>query len=87
MNIDNEEIELIFREYFAKHIKKKNIAIDGKWLNGSDVNGQYTQQSHKAILNVLDKDTQIVFAQELPLEGISFLTILKRAKYLHLQSF
>ena len=62
MNVDNEEIELVFREYFAKHIKKKNVAIDGKWLNGSDVNGQYTQQNHKAILNVLDKDTQIVFA-------------------------
>jgi predicted transposase YbfD/YdcC len=64
MNVDNEEIEQIFRVYFSKHIKKKNVAIDGKWLNGSDINGQYTQQSHKAILNVLDKDTQIVFAHK-----------------------
>jgi len=64
MNVDNEEIEQIFRAYFSKHIKKKNVAIDGKWLNGSDINGQYTQQSHKAILNVLDKDTQIVFAHK-----------------------
>ena len=50
--MDNEALELIFREYFAKHIKNKNIAIDGKWLNGSDINAQYRQQSHKAILNV-----------------------------------
>lgn len=64
MNVCNNEIETIFRNYFAKYTKKKNIAIDGKWLNGSDVNGQYTQQSHKAILNVLDKDTQIVFAHK-----------------------
>jgi len=64
MNVDNEEIELIFRDYFAKHIKKKNVAIDGKWLNGSDINGQYTQQNHKAVLNILDKDTQIVFAHK-----------------------
>ena len=64
MNVDNNEIESIFRNYFAKHIKRKNVAIDGKWLNGSDVNGQYTQQNHKAILNILDKDTQIVFAHQ-----------------------
>ena len=64
MNVCNEEIELIFRDYFAKHIKKKNVAVDGKWLNGSDINGQYTQQSHKAVLNILDKDTQIVFAHK-----------------------
>lgn len=64
INVDNNEIETIFRNYFSKYIKRKNIAIDGKWLNGSDVNGQYTQQKHKAILNILDKDTQIVFAHQ-----------------------
>ena len=64
VNVDNEEIELIFRDYFTKYIKKKHVAIDGKWLNGSDINGQYTQQNHKAILNVLDKDTQVVFAHK-----------------------
>lgn len=64
INVDNNEIETIFRKYFIKHIKKKNVAIDGKWLNGSDVNGQYTQMKHKAILNVLDKDVQIVFAHK-----------------------
>jgi len=64
INVDNDDLEIIFREYFEKHITKKNIAIDGKWLNGSDVNAQYTQQSHQAILNVLDKDTKIVFAHK-----------------------
>ncbi len=64
INVDNNEIETVFGKYFEKHIKKKNIAIDGKWLNGSDVNGQYTQHNHKAVLNILDKDTQIVFAHK-----------------------
>jgi len=64
INVDNNDLEIIFREYFKKHITKKNIAIDGKWLNGSDINAQYTQQSHQAILNVLDKDAKIVFAHK-----------------------
>jgi len=64
INIDNNSLEIVFREYFEKHITKKNIAIDGKWLNGSDVNAQYTKQSHQAILNVLDKDVKIVFAHK-----------------------
>jgi predicted transposase YbfD/YdcC len=64
INVDNNKLEIIFRDYFAKYIKKKNIAIDGKWLNGSDVNAQYTTQSHQAMLNVLDKDTKIVFAHK-----------------------
>ncbi|MDQ7060209.1 MAG: ISAs1 family transposase [Sulfurimonas sp.] len=38
--------------------------MDGKWLNGSDVNGQYIQESHKAMLNILDKDIKIVFAHK-----------------------
>lgn len=62
MNIDNNELEAIFRRYFKKFIEKKNVAVDGKWLNGSDINAQYRQQSHNAILNILDKDTKIVFA-------------------------
>jgi len=62
INIDNNELEAIFRKYFEKYIDKKNVAVDGKWLNGSDINAQYTQQSHNAILNILDKDKKIVFA-------------------------
>jgi hypothetical protein len=56
MNIDNNELEVIFRKHFEPYVKLDNIAIDGKWLRGSDVNGQYTQESHKCILNMLDKD-------------------------------
>ncbi len=62
INVGNNALESIFRECFSKYIDKKGIAIDGKWLRGSDVNGQYTQAKHKSVLNVLDKTTKIVFA-------------------------
>ena len=65
INIDNNELEEVFRKYFKRFVEKKNVAIDGKWLNGSDINAQYTQQSHNAILNILDKDKKIVFAHKL----------------------
>jgi hypothetical protein len=64
MNIDNNELEVIFRKHFEPYVKLDNIAIDGKWLRGSDVNGQYTQESHKCILNMLDKDRKIVIAHK-----------------------
>ena len=64
INTDNNALENIFREYFSKYAKKKNIAIDGKWLRGSDINGQYTQEGHKSMLNILDKDAKIVFAHK-----------------------
>ena len=38
--------------------------IDGKGLRGSDISGQYTQESHKCILNMLDKDVKIVIAHK-----------------------
>lgn len=38
-NTDNNALEKVFRKYFSNYVKKENIAIDGKWLNGSDVNG------------------------------------------------
>jgi DDE_Tnp_1-associated/Transposase DDE domain len=63
-NIDNNELEVIFRNHFEPYVNLENIAIDGKWLRGSDVNGQYTQESHKSILNVLDKDSKIVIAHK-----------------------
>ena len=63
-NTDNNALERVFREFFFPFITQKNIAIDGKWLRGSDVNGQYTQERHKAILNILDKDIKIVFAHK-----------------------
>ena len=62
INVGNDALENIFRDYFSKYIDRNAVAIDGKWLRGSDVNGQYTQAQHKAVLNVLDKDTRIVFA-------------------------
>ena len=62
INTDNNALETIFRDFFFKYIIQENVAIDGKWLRGSDVNGQYTQEAHKAVLNILDKDIKIVFA-------------------------
>ena len=80
VNTDNNALEKIFRDYFSKFIKKENIAIDGKWLNGSDVNGQYVKESHKAILNILDKDIKIVFAHKfLHKDKKSEITALKEA--------
>ncbi len=64
INTDNNALDNIFTEYFSEHVRKKNIAIDGKFLRGSDVNGQYTQEGHKAMLNILDKDAKIVFAHK-----------------------
>ena len=64
MNIDNNELEIVFRNHFAPYVKLDNIAIDGKWLRGSDISGQYTQESHKCILNMLDKDAKIVIAHK-----------------------
>jgi len=65
INTDNNALEKIFRKYFTPFVKKEEIAIDGKWLNGSDANGQYIQACHKAILNILDKNQKIVFAHKL----------------------
>ena len=63
-NTNNNALERVFRDFFFPFTKQKNIAIDGKWLRGSDINGQYTQERHKAILNILDKDIKIVFAHK-----------------------
>jgi predicted transposase YbfD/YdcC len=65
VNIDNNFLELIFREFFKKYSTYENLAVDGKWLNGSDISGQYTQEPHKAILNILDKDKKIVVGHKL----------------------
>ena len=58
-------MELIFKEFFKKYSTYENLAVDGKWLNGSDISGQYTQEPHKAILNILDKDKKIVVGHKL----------------------
>ena len=64
INTDNNALERVFRDYFSNFIKRDNVAIDGKWLKGSDANGQYVDECHKAILNILDKDKKIVFAHK-----------------------
>jgi hypothetical protein len=64
INIDNNELEVIFRNHFEPYVNLDNIAIDGKWLRGSNITGQYTQESHKCILNMLDKDVKIVIAHK-----------------------
>ena len=64
MNTSNDALETVFREYFSKYVDKKNISVDGKWLRGSDVKGQYIQQSHKLVLNIFDKDTKIVMGHK-----------------------
>ncbi len=63
-NVSHDELEIVFREFFSKYSKGKNIAIDGKWLNGSDVKGQYLTQSHKSVLHIFDKDNKIALGHK-----------------------
>jgi hypothetical protein len=64
-NISHDGLETVFREYFSKYAVGKNIAIDGKWLNGSDANGQYTGKVyHKSVLHIFDKDSKIVLGHK-----------------------
>ena len=65
INTDNNTLERVFRTHFAPFVKQEEIAVDGKWLNGSDANGQYVRAAHKAVLNILDKKSKIVFAHKL----------------------
>ena len=78
-NTDNNALENVFRDFFFPFTTQENIAIDGKWLRGSDINGQYTQERHKSILNILDKDIKIVFAHKfLDKKKSSEITALKK---------
>ena len=58
-NVSYDALEIVFRNFFAKYAQKENLAIDGKWLNGSDVKGQYLESSHQSVLHILDKDCKI----------------------------
>ncbi len=69
-NVSHDELEIVFREYFGKFAMGKNIAIDGKWLNGSDAHGQYTGKvSHKSVLHIFDKDSKIVLGHKFMEKG------------------
>ncbi|MEA3352339.1 MAG: transposase family protein [Campylobacterota bacterium] len=68
-NSTNKIFLKLFVKFFSRYVKKKNIAVDGKWLNGSDVNGQYTKESHKLIFNIFDKDSKIVIAHKFLKKG------------------
>ena len=69
MNTDNNELEKVFRDYFFPYVKLDKIAVDGKWLRGSDVSGQYTKQGHKSIFNILDKEKKLVVAHKFMEKG------------------
>jgi len=69
MNTDNNELEKVFRDYFFPYVDLETISVDGKWLRGSDVNGQYTQESHKSIFNILDKEKKLVIAHKFMEKG------------------
>jgi len=63
-NVSYDGLEVVFREFFSNQAIGKNVAIDGKWLNGSDVKGQYLESSHKSVLHILDKDNKIVLGHK-----------------------
>jgi len=68
-NVNYDALEIVFRATFKAYRKGENTAIDGKWMNGSDVNGQYVQQSHKSVLHILDKDVKIVLGHKFMEKG------------------
>lgn len=65
INTDNEALELLFRTWFKKYAKGKHIAVDGKWMRGSDIHGQYIDETHKSLLNIFDKEQKIVLGHRL----------------------
>ena len=68
-NISYDGLEVVFRDYFKKYAQGKNIAIDGKWLNGSDIKGQYVEMSHKSVLHIFDKDNKITLGHKFMEKG------------------
>ncbi len=69
MNTDNNELEKVFRDYFFPYVSLDTISVDGKWLKGSDISGQYTNESHKSIFNILDKEKKLVIAHKFMEKG------------------
>lgn len=65
INTSNNEFETLFRAYFKKYAKGRHLAIDGKWMRGSDIHGQYIDETHKSLLNIFDKEQKIVLGHRL----------------------
>jgi len=65
INTDNDAFELLFRTYFKKYAKGRHVAVDGKWMRGSDIHGQYIDESHKSLLNIFDKEQKVVLGHRL----------------------
>lgn len=65
INTDNEALEALFRNWFKKYAKGKHIAVDGKWMRGSDIHGQYIDEPHKSLFNIFDKEEKIVVGHRL----------------------
>ena len=63
-SIDKDELEKVFRKYFKKFTNMLNLALDGKWLNGSGINGQLIIEDKKIIFNILDKERRIVIGHK-----------------------
>lgn len=69
MNTDNNELEVVFRDYFFPYVTLDTVSVDGKWLRGSDVSGQYTNEGHKSVFNLLDKEKKLVVAHKFMEKG------------------
>ena len=69
MNTDNNELEKVFRDYFFPYVTLDTMSVDGKWLRGSDVSGQYTKEGHKSVFNILDKEKKLVVAHKFMAKG------------------
>jgi hypothetical protein len=68
-NVSYNELEMVFRNFFNEYSKDKNIAIDGKWLNGSNIEGQYVKSSHKSVLHIFNKNDKIVLGHKFMEKG------------------
>jgi len=69
MNTDNNELEKVFRDYFFPYVTLDTMSVDGKWLRGSDVSGQYTNEGHKSVFNILDKEKKLIVAHKFMEKG------------------
>jgi predicted transposase YbfD/YdcC len=65
INIDTSILEEMFRGYFIPKVEfneKTQLAVDGKTMNGSGRNGQYTVKRNVGMLNVVETTSKIIIA-------------------------